>query len=130
MGRVVLLAARRSFKTIVGVELSPTLHEVARENFARYRGEDLRCHDVRFVRADAAEYRFPRGKLAVYLYNPFRAPVMAAVLEHLTAQRRELTLLYHTPAERDLVEASGAFEIVCDLGYGVVYRSAQERSSR
>jgi SAM-dependent methyltransferase len=130
MGRVVLLAARRSFKTIVGVELSPTLHEVARENFTRYRGEDLRCHDVRFVRADAAEYRFPRGKLAVYLYNPFRAPVLTAVLEHLAARRRELTLLYHTPAERDLIEASGAFEIVCDLGYGVVYRSAQERPSR
>lgn len=123
MGRVVLLAARRPFKTVVGVELSPTLHEVARDNFARYGGEDLSCQDVRFVRADAAEYRFPRGNLAVYLYNPFRAPVFKAVLEHLAAQRRDITLLYHTPAERELIEAGGAFRIASDLGYGVVYRS-------
>ena len=123
MGRVVLLAARRPFKAVVGVELSPTLHEVARDNFGRYGGGDLRCHDVRFVRADAAEYRFPRGDLAVYLYNPFRAQVFRAVLEHLAAQRRDITLLYHTPAERDLIEAGGAFRIASDLGYGVVYRS-------
>jgi 16S rRNA G966 N2-methylase RsmD len=124
MGRVVMLAGRRPFKAIVGVELSPTLHEVARENYARYGGEDLRCRDVRFVRADAAEYRFPRGQLAVYLYNPFRAEILSPVLAHLTAQRREITLLYHTPAERALIEASGAFRIAGDLGYGVVYRSA------
>lgn len=124
MGRVVLLAARRPFKTVVGVELSPTLHEVARENFARYGGDDLRCHDVRFVRADAAGYRFPRGNLAVYLYNPFRAQILNDVLAHLTAQRRETTLLYHTPAERKLIEAGGAFRIERDLGFAVVYRSA------
>ncbi|MGH7659741.1 MAG: methyltransferase domain-containing protein [Vulcanimicrobiaceae bacterium] len=122
MGRVVLLAARRPFKTAVGVELSPTLHEVARDNFTRYGGEDLRCRDVRFVRADASEYRFPRGKLAVYLYNPFRAEIMRPVLAHLTEQRREITLLYHTPAERELVEAAGTFRIISDFGYGVVYR--------
>ncbi|MGH7662562.1 MAG: hypothetical protein ACRENA_16795, partial [Vulcanimicrobiaceae bacterium] len=83
---------------------------------------DLRCRDVRFVRADASEYCFPRGELAVYLYNPFRAEIMQPVLAHLTEQRREITLLYHTPAERELIEATGAFRIVSDFGYGVVYR--------
>lgn len=122
MGRVLLLAARRPFKTVVGVEISGALHEVARENFSGFDDEHLRCRDVRLVRANAAEYRFPRGMLAVYLYNPFRAPVLEAVLDHILARARDVTLLYHTPAERDVVERTEAFEIVEDLSFGVVYR--------
>ncbi len=80
MGRVVLIASRLPFKQVVGVEISPALHEVARENLATYDRALQRCSDVRLVRADAADYAFPRGELALYLYNPFRAPVLASVL--------------------------------------------------
>ena len=124
MGRVVLLAARRPFKMVVGVELSPTLHEVARENLASFDSELLLCTNVRLVRKNAAEYRFPRGSLAVYLYNPFRPPILEPVLEHLLEVSRDLTLLYHTPAERDVIDATGAFRLACDLGFGLVYRKA------
>jgi len=122
MGRVVLLAARRPFKTVVGVEVSGALHEIARENVARFERDELRCRDVRLVRKDAAEYKFPRGKLALYLYNPFRGPVLETVLEHVLAQPREVTLLYHTPAERDVVERTRAFELLEDFGFAAVYR--------
>jgi SAM-dependent methyltransferase len=124
MGRVVLIASRLPFKQIVGVEISPALHEVARENLATYDRALQRCRDLRLVRADAADYAFPRGELAVYLYNPFRAPVLAIVLERLLARpRRPITLLYHTPVERTTIESSGAFEPVADLGFGAVYRT-------
>jgi SAM-dependent methyltransferase len=124
MGRVVLLAAQRPFKTVVGVELSPTLHEVARENLERFReNEELRCRDVRLIRADAADYRFPRGKLAVYMYNPFRAPVMRELLRHLIAPRRHITLIYHTPLERDVIEEHDDFKLVCELGDAAIYRT-------
>jgi SAM-dependent methyltransferase len=123
MGRVVMIAARLPFKQIVGVEISPALHEVARENLATYERASQRCRDVRLVRADAADFAFPRGELAVYLYNPFRAPVLSAVLGRLLGgPPRPLTLLYHTPVERATIEASGAFELIGDLGFGVVYR--------
>jgi SAM-dependent methyltransferase len=123
MGRVVMIASRLPFKQIVGVEISPALHEVARENLATYDRGLQRCKDVRLVRADAAGYAFPRGELAVYLYNPFRAPILATVLERLLGgPARRLTLLYHTPVERATIEASGAFELIGDLGFGVVYR--------
>ena len=123
MGRVVLMAARRPFKMVVGVEISPTLHEVARENLERFREEhELRCRDVRLIRADAADYRFPRGNLVVYMYNPFRAPVLEQVLPHILAARRDVTLLYHTPLERGVIETSGAFELIDELGAAAVYR--------
>jgi SAM-dependent methyltransferase len=124
MGRVVLMASRWPFKQIVGVEISPALHEVARENLAAFDPTLRRCRDVRLVRADAAGYAFPRGDLAVYLYNPFRAPVIAAITARmLTGPRRRVTLLYHTPVERATVEASGGFELVADLGFGLIYRT-------
>jgi SAM-dependent methyltransferase len=124
MGRVVLMAARRPFKQVVGVEISPALHEVARENLAAFDPALRRCRDVRLVRADAAAYRFPAGNLAVYLYNPFRANVLKAVLDSLGAGRARsaVTLLYHTPVERDAIERLGTYELVADLGFGATYR--------
>jgi SAM-dependent methyltransferase len=121
MGRVVLLAARRPFKTVVGVEISPALVQVARENLARCEDPQRRCRDVRLVRADAAAYRFPRGPLVLYLYNPFSAPVLERVLERLADGARDVTLVYHTALEREVVESHG-FDVVDDLGFGSVYR--------
>jgi SAM-dependent methyltransferase len=124
MGRVVLLAARRPFRAVIGVEISPALVEVARENVAEAR-DDLRvARDVRIVRADASSYRFPRGNLVVYLYNPFDATVLDSVLIALgnADPRDDVVLLYHTPLQRDTIDANEAFELVDDLGFGVVYR--------
>ena len=121
MGRVVLRAARRPFRQIIGVEISPALHEIAKENRRVYRGT-LACTDVRLVRADASTFSFPRGDLAVYLYNPFRAGVLGPILDRLAAnRRREVTLLYHTPVERAVLDAHPAFALTADLGFGLAY---------
>ncbi|HTJ27855.1 MAG TPA: class I SAM-dependent methyltransferase [Candidatus Limnocylindria bacterium] len=124
MGRLLLLAARRPFRHVIGVEISPALVEIARDNLASSRDERRVARDVRVVRADAAEYRFPRGDLVVYLYNPFEAPILEAVLKNLRAsnEQRDVVLLYHTAVERDVIDANGAFTCVQDLGFGLVYR--------
>ncbi len=123
MGRVVLLAARRPFKMVAGIEISGALHEVARENVARFDKDALQCHDIRLIRGDAAEYKFPRGKLALFLYNPFRANILTSMLERLLAQPREITLLYHTPVEREAIDATGAFELERELSYAAIFRT-------
>lgn len=126
MGRVVLQAAQRPFRQVIGVEISAALHEVAKENRAAFRGE-LRCRDVRLVRSDALRFRFPRGDLAVYLYNPFRAAVLGPLLERLAADcRREVAILYHTPVERAALDAHPAFTLERDLGFGLIYRLRRE----
>ena len=124
MGRVVLLAARRPFRAVIGVEISPALVEIARENLAAARDPKRAARDVKIVCADARDYRFPRGDLVVFLYNPFRGPVLDDVLVNLRAagERREVVLLYHTPVERTTIEATEAFELIDDLGFGLVYR--------
>jgi SAM-dependent methyltransferase len=124
MGRVVFLAARRPFRAVIGVEISPALVEIARENLAALEDPRRSAGDVRFVNADAAAYRFPPGDLAVYLYNPFAEPIFAPMLERLCAvdAAREVVLMYHTAIQHAVIEATGAFEVVADLGFGLVYR--------
>jgi 16S rRNA G966 N2-methylase RsmD len=124
MGRVMMLAARRPFRAVIGVEISPALTEIARENLASLRDPRRVATDVKIVRGDAGEYAFPRGDLVVFMYNPFRAPVMSAMLANLAVsdETRDVVLLYHTPLERATIDEGGAFELIADLGYGLAYR--------
>jgi len=58
------------------------------------------------------------------MYNPFRGLVLERVLANLRAvsEGRHVFLLYHTPVERVIIDATGSFELLEDLGFGVVYR--------
>jgi SAM-dependent methyltransferase len=130
MGRVVLLAARRPFRAVIGVEISPALVEIARENLGSARDPRRIVRDVKIVRADASAYALPRGDLVVYMYNPFRGPVLDAVLARLQAAagRAEVAVLYHTAVEQAALDAVPAFERVADLGFGLVYRLGNSRA--
>jgi SAM-dependent methyltransferase len=124
MGRVAMLAAKRPFRRVVGVELSPALVEIARANLAGVHDLARACSDVRFTAADAGGFTFPSGDLVVYLYNPFQAPVLERMLASLLAagRQREVVLLYHTALEHATIAATEAFEVVADLGFGLAYR--------
>jgi SAM-dependent methyltransferase len=125
MGRVVLLAARHTFKQVVGIELSPALHAVAVENRRRWVDRLQRCRDIHLIVGDACTFRFPAGNLLLYLYNPFGPSVLRALLEKLLCESppsREIVLCYHTPVERAAIEDTGAFKLVKDLHFGVIYR--------
>jgi len=123
MGRALLLAARLPFRQAIGVEISPALCEIARDNLKAAPREGLRCRDLRIVRGDAAAYRFPRGDLVVYLFNPFDGAVLADVLDRLARDvTREVALVYHTPVERAVIEGHAAFELTGESPEGAVYR--------
>jgi len=85
MGRMLLLAAEYHFRKIQGVELAVELHLQAQRNISRYRHKGRRCMDIESINADVSEYRFPNGKLALYLFNPFGPEVLAKVLANLGA---------------------------------------------
>ncbi len=122
MGRAVFEAASLPFRQAVGIEISPALHAIARDNLAVFDRGGLRCTDLRFVRGNAVDARLPRGDLVAYLFNPFDAAFVARVVERLAAHAGDVALVYHTPVERDAVEASPAFELAGEEPYGAVYR--------
>lgn len=124
MGRAVLLAAEYPFKQVVGIEISPGLYEVARENLERAPRERRQCRDVRLVRNDARFWTFPPGNLVVFLYNPFDADALRMTLDSILNRRDPGTtwLLYHTPAERRTIEADSNWTIETASAAGVIYR--------
>jgi SAM-dependent methyltransferase len=113
-GRAVLLASQYPFAQVIGVEIAPQLHRIAVENVERYTA--VRLADVRDVAPmevlldDAANYRFPRGPLVVYLYHPFCRPVLEKVLRNLgrslAAEPRDAAVIYINHELRDALDCA------------------------
>jgi SAM-dependent methyltransferase len=95
-GRAVLLAAEHPFQRVMGVEISPILHEAARRNVARARG--LTCSNIELVQADATTWRVPHDATVLFLFNPFDGDVLARVCDNirrsLADAPRRITIIY------------------------------------
>jgi SAM-dependent methyltransferase len=84
-GRALFIAAMRRFREVIGVELSPVLHEVAKRNLDIMRTSRTLASPVRLVLGDAARFDVPAGPLVVYMYHPFREPIAEAAIAQLVA---------------------------------------------
>jgi len=100
-GRVVLLASRHGFGSVIGVEASAFLHQIACGNLRAWvrAGHDTR--GIGLQRGDAGAYELPDVPCVLYLFNPFRERTVARVLLQVkwSLQRcpRDLWLLYYNP---------------------------------
>ena len=100
-GRALLMASELPFRRIIGVEFSPALHAIARQNIRRYRSSTQKCRDVTSVCMDFTQFPIPQDPLFAFLYNPSSRQVMTALVrnlaESLQLQPREMWVLYVTP---------------------------------
>jgi hypothetical protein len=88
-GRTLLLASEFPFKRIVGVEFSPKLHAIAHSNIRVYQSTTQQCKYVASVCADATSYALPIDPTVYYFFNPFKLPVMSAVLDKIKQSLKE-----------------------------------------
>ncbi len=99
-GRMVVRAATRPFRRVVGVELVPEIAELARENIRRARRR-VRCPDVDVVAGDATVFPLPPDTTVFVLNNPFGGEPLARVFENirasLLAHPRPHTIVYLRP---------------------------------
>jgi len=120
----VFLAARRPFRAVIGVEISPALVEVARDNLAALEDPRGVARDVRFVRSERGGIRISGGRSGgVFVQSLRRAGARndaGTLCAHDAA--REIVLMYHTALQHATIEATQAFEVIADLGFGLVYR--------
>src|SRR5262245_56963172 len=112
MGRAVLVASEFPFRRIVGVEISPRLHEIASRNVRRYRGR-RQCRNIELKRMDAVDYE-PEAEDTVFFFNfPFRERLMTQVVatleRSLRAHPRRAFLAFVNPETAHVVERSPAF---------------------
>jgi len=100
-GRTLLMASEYPFGRIVGVELLPSLDQIAKENLKRYRSESQKCCAMESICADATIFPMPEGPLLIYLFNPFPEAGLRhflANLEHSSSRHpRPVYVLYHNP---------------------------------
>lgn len=67
---------KRSFKSIIGVEFSAPLLDIALGNKKR-----LRSDSIEFVCADAAQFHLPDGNTIVFMFNPFDDVILTKFIE-------------------------------------------------
>lgn len=72
MGRALFMAMEFPFRTVIGVEFSPVLHDKAKENARRYHSHTRKCKQLELLCMDASRFDIPPEPLIIYMYNPFR----------------------------------------------------------
>lgn len=97
-GRVVLMAGMLlPFKTVIGVELLPSLIDLAKQNRQRVK-KQLLCDDIRFVESDATAYKLPPDSTKVFFFNPFSGAILEKALDNIresvVASPRTLTIVF------------------------------------
>jgi len=99
-GRVLAEAVHHPFIRVIGIDFAKELCEASKLNLERIRSTH-RCGDVQVLHADATEFDLPREPCVIYIYNSFRGPVLAAVLERIRNSvacfPRHVRIAYVTP---------------------------------
>ncbi len=98
-GRTLLMASEFRFQKIIGVELLAELDTIAKQNIARYHGEQQKCFAIESHAGDAREFEFPPEPTVLYLFNPFPEHVLREVLanlrDSLSREPRPAFVIYH-----------------------------------
>jgi SAM-dependent methyltransferase len=98
MGRALLLASEFPFRSVVGVELNPTLAGIARRNVTRWKAAGLARAPIRVACRDAVELKLPTGPCVAFMFNPFGAPIMRNLLKawcgNLAGSEGQFDILY------------------------------------
>jgi predicted RNA methylase len=127
LGRAVILAAMLPFKRVIGIEISPTLAERARENVYLCR-EKLQCEDIEIVNIDAAAFEVPADAAVIFFNNPFGGTILTDVLSKIKLSHeqrpRPIKLVCNLP-----LESAFRKQIVLDDGFELCHeiRLREER---
>ena len=126
-GRTLLMASDYPFRSIVGVELLPALHQTAQENLKKYRSESQKCFALEAICGDASEFAFPAEPTVLYLFNPFPESGLRRVIANLERSLRErpraVFVLYHNPLLEPVLAECTELKKIGGTHQYAIYRS-------
>jgi SAM-dependent methyltransferase len=127
-GRVLLMAADYPFRRILGVELMPDLHRVAKENISKYKSDSQQCFSIECFLGDASEFVFPSEPTVLYLFNPLPESGLAKMISNLEQSLRDhprpVFVLYHNPLlERVLAQSGTLKKIAGTPQYSIFFQN-------
>jgi len=118
-GRAVLIASELPFRKIVGIELNPAMAAIAQLNLRHWQqshATDATAPSLapaEIVEQDALDYTFPRTPTLVFLFHPFEAPVLKALIRRIETQFAKrpgaLDLIYVNAECAHLLDGHPAF---------------------
>jgi SAM-dependent methyltransferase len=112
-GRALLMAADYPFRRILGIELLPELHRVAKKNIAKYKSGSQHCFAIDCVLGDAGAFAFPPEPTVLYLFNPLPGSGLTRMISNLQHSLREhprpMFVLYHNPLLEHVLTRNGVF---------------------
>jgi SAM-dependent methyltransferase len=133
-GRTLLMASDYPFLRIVGVELLPALHEIAKQNLSGYHSESQKCFSLESICGDATEFPFPEEPTVLYLFNPFPEEGMRRVIDKLERSLREhprtVYVLYHNPLLEHVLGESAALKKIYGTHQYAVYATDRSGSKK
>jgi SAM-dependent methyltransferase len=111
-GRVVARAAALPFAKVLGVELSPMLHEAAQRNIAGSRG--VFASRIELLNEDVTRFTVPNGPLVVFNFNGFNESLLgecaAWLQDSLDEKPRECWFVYLNPKYDETLRRVSRFE--------------------
>ena len=113
-GGAMLNMAKYPFSRVDGVEISPNLARIARQNLQRFR-----ISNATIYCCDAADFGDLDKYNYFYMYQPFPEQVMRSVMDNtissLRRRSRKVTLIYKNPLFHNLIIGAG-FQKVAEVG--------------
>lgn len=82
-GAAVLMAAEFPFRRLVGLELTPELIEIARENVVKFNAANRTTLDPEWVHADFFAWPLPPEPVLLFFNNPFPEQITVEAIEAL-----------------------------------------------
>ena len=119
-GRALLMALALGFGEVTGIEWSPTLCAIGRKNIDTYRRHHPTAVDARIICGNAVDIACPDSATVLFYFNPFKAPVLEAVLRNVHESRirspRRITHVYLNPVHRIVFARPGVDRLLSFSG--------------
>ena len=113
-GAILAAAVAYPFKSVVGVEHSLMLHEVATKNITEMkRRNSVTAEVLDSVHGDATTYQLPSEPHIIYLYNSFGADILKDVADRITHDladvQEPIYFLYNNPMHHAILDENDKF---------------------
>jgi SAM-dependent methyltransferase len=122
-GRVLLMAVEAGFNAVIGVEFAPELVRIAMDNIRSCRGRRRR---PTIYCTDAATFPIPMGPVVLFIFNPFKGPVLEAVADNIkksfSQHVREMLVVYLVPQPESPFDRGAPFVKVDSGQDRAIYR--------
>ena len=121
-GRVLLAAAQYPFKSVIGVEFSKILHDIAQANISKFVEQRLTKTRPRSINMDAGKFEFSQfADKVVFCSNPFAAILALRILDNFQFSLRktghEGVLIYLSPIPPAVKERLDTFQLIARGSY-------------